>query len=1417
MGLFFDSTPGFLSNAWQDPGDDDKKHHSFFGNLIHDVASVPGDIVSQGARLANDAGDVATGVGSFFGGIGKSIATDAIQAGKTVKNIGEGVYHDVTDPGKVNANDAMFRQATQDYHAGRITLAELNAKYKEFQDTGQQISQGITNEGINKDKATALQQGAATGNTFLNAATLGIAGGVKDLLFGAGKEVVAKATAEGGLKAGAKQATQTLFQTGTKEAATKEALTQAAQEGGTPAIRAAASHLADQFTANAGLGAGQGALQGAESNDPSQTFRDALLGGAAGGVLGGGTALLNKDVRSGLAEIPGKAGELIDNRTPLGQAGGVAPGGGNVGAHEAAQKLESQLPDGYKVTDDMHITDPTGKEVDPGQLQSLTQAPFLTAFENARNAGDTTTMKQIAAEHPDDARVHIDHSETPTQSSPAAIAHQAIVHDVASNYATPEDYVNDAAKTALSEAKSNSGGNLQRTEDGFIRTSTHTPFYRQFYAENKRAPNLGDFKQQIQTALENGTDGGGLVHPGEDDIYSLIKDRNDPGAALTEHPGADFETTRQQQIDALNGEGPDVAPKATPTVTEPLTGKERPRAVLKKIQESDVATPEVKQAVASISPQTYHDAVGNPETVAAAKAVVDADPQKALTDFLTKSDLMNHDDEALGYQLLTHAQANGDMSSVPAIAEKLASAGTAGGRAVQIHAIYNRLTPEGTLRYAARQLQKSREAISSTRPFSKGIGVEKDVAQEARDSVENVPVDLKDVKTAVRIAADETTTGEKVAKRVEKTVTPSVKKKADTLVDELTKKVKQEMLPVKAGAPKKSSIDVLREVFSRNGEAQEAYPEAQRILKEKFADNPKALEQLDKFFNTELGLPTASKTIDSAIKEQLVKNETKIAEIIHKSYSTQTQSIDDVATALTKEGFDADSAKKIATEVTSRLNEAVQNTKINTLSRLAREVPKRQLPTYLDKINKLSNLGALTDHDYLELARTKLDLPQLTPDIAKDVHDLSQKMQDMPPGYERDQIAHQIQERIGDAIPKTKQQIAAELISAPKSLMASFDLSGTLRQGGVLGSRFPSEAKQAFKNQVEYFSSQEKFDRGMSEIKQDPLFDAANRADVAMTGVDGSEEAFVSQLPEKIPLFGRGIQASDRAYTGGLTKLRFLAFKHIANDLRDEGIDINSFSDEQLKSIGKFINTASGRGYGAKNGLFEKVAPALNRTLFSPRLWKSRLDMLNPAYYYKLDPVAQKYAIQSAGSFASIAGVVLGLAAAAGAQVSMDPRSSDFLKIKAGDTRYDILGGFQQNLVFAARELSGQKVNSSTGAVTKLNDGSFGGATRLSVLSDLVQNKENPVISTGAELLNGQDNNGNPVNPKSELAKLLIPLNLQDTYTLAKNKDPLTALFGAAIPGSVGVGVNTYKANPPKVSSSSDTFGDFNKSLFGSK
>lgn len=363
-----------------------------------------------------------------------------------------------------------------------------------------------------------------------------------------------------------------------------------------------------------------------------------------------------------------------------------------------------------------------------------------------------------------------------------------------------------------------------------------------------------------------------------------------------------------------------------------------------------------------------------------------------------------------------------------------------------------------------------------------------------------------------------------------------------------------------------------------------------------------------------------------------------------------------------------------------------------------------------------------------------------------------------------------------------------ELANVPRSLLSAFDFSAPFRQGIVTSVRYPKEFFGNFKGMFKAFGDEKAYKLTMESIANNKNYDLMNKSGLALTDMDAltsREEDFMSSYAEKIPLAGRGVRASGRAYTAFLNKTRADVFNKLVKDAEAQGLDVED-ANKLTKDIAKFVNSATGRG---SLGPLESSAAGLNAVLFSPRLWASRINLLNPVYYAKLEPFARKEAIKSMAGLAGAAATVLSLAAAAGAEVELDPKSADFAKIKVGDTRYDILGGFQQNIVLAARMITGEKTNSVTGEKSTLGEG-YGDPSRFDLAIDFAKNKLNPVAGFAGKLLEGKTPAGEPINPAAEFGKLFVPLNAQAAKDLYDSQGPLGVLMAA--PGLLGFGSQTY-------------------------
>jgi hypothetical protein len=242
--------------------------------------------------------------------------------------------------------------------------------------------------------------------------------------------------------------------------------------------------------------------------------------------------------------------------------------------------------------------------------------------------------------------------------------------------------------------------------------------------------------------------------------------------------------------------------------------------------------------------------------------------------------------------------------------------------------------------------------------------------------------------------------------------------------------------------------------------------------------------------------------------------------------------------------------------------------------------------------------------------------------------------------------------------------------------MASFDLSAPFRQGLMVSVSHPRIFFRNFNAMFKSFGSEKTYHAIHDEILARPTWPLMHEAGLSITELgrlEKREEQFMSNYAERIPVAGHGVRASGRAYTAFLNKTRADVFDLLVSKAEQQGLDIE---DEKLtKSIARFVNSATGRG---DLGTFQSHAVTLNTLMFSPRLLWSRLNFMNPVYYARLDPFARKEALKAAVGLVGTIGTVLALMRAGGIRVSGDPRNADWAKIRLGNTRIDILGGFQQ-------------------------------------------------------------------------------------------------------------------------------------------
>lgn len=397
---------------------------------------------------------------------------------------------------------------------------------------------------------------------------------------------------------------------------------------------------------------------------------------------------------------------------------------------------------------------------------------------------------------------------------------------------------------------------------------------------------------------------------------------------------------------------------------------------------------------------------------------------------------------------------------------------------------------------------------------------------------------------------------------------------------------------------------------------------------------------------------------------------------------------------------------------------------------------------------------------------------------------------------------------------------AGNALNLPRALMSSFDLSAPFRQGAFLVSR--PQFWQALPSMFKSFGSEKAYQGMMESIYSKSTYPLMDESGLSLTEIGQSltarEEAFMSGWAEKMPgnniaskswnnTIGRGVKASDRAYSGFLNKVRADTFDSIYHTMKDSGVNFND-SPEILPALAKYINNATGRGNIPGGELVQSATPLFNALLFSPKLMSSRLNLMNPKMYIDLPAPVRKEAIRDLLGFGAITASVIGLAKMGGAEVEGDMRSSDFAKIKKGDTRYDVLAGFQQYARMGAQLVTNER-KTLKGNVQELGKG-YGTPSRLDQLATFFfRQKGSPVATFIYDYLDGKNIVGEPFEVRKAITDRFIPLFIKDVADAYDDRGIEGAVEFA--PGMFGVGVQNFeqkKSDEDKIKDDDDGWQD---------
>lgn len=410
--------------------------------------------------------------------------------------------------------------------------------------------------------------------------------------------------------------------------------------------------------------------------------------------------------------------------------------------------------------------------------------------------------------------------------------------------------------------------------------------------------------------------------------------------------------------------------------------------------------------------------------------------------------------------------------------------------------------------------------------------------------------------------------------------------------------------------------------------------------------------------------------------------------------------------------------------------------------------------------------------------------PKLETEVSREVEVLEAKKR---------RLQRDIRARIKMAEPRGVWGNTKEIFNAFRALMTGGEFSLVLRQGGWTAMSRPGVVAKAIMPMLKAFASEEVSHQINEEILSRPNAHLYSKGKLHLAPIDGSatlgamEELYMSHWIEKIP----GIKNFQRAGLTFLNSIRADMFDTLVGTL--PVTPAGAHNQVELLAIANYINISTGRG---NLGKAEAAAETLNTVFFAPKYVASRFQLLLGQPAWKGTATTRKLVAQEYGRAAIGIATVYAIGALAGGDVEDDPRSSDFGKIKFGNTRLDPLFGLSQTTVVMARILSGT-TKRSTGKIIPIarwrGKVPFGANTSWDIFGRFMRSKLSPLAGTTTDLLVGENLIGEEIDPKTFGFRLITPLAYRDIYEVFLEKGiPATTAFSLLV--FLGMGLQTYQS-----------------------
>jgi len=368
---------------------------------------------------------------------------------------------------------------------------------------------------------------------------------------------------------------------------------------------------------------------------------------------------------------------------------------------------------------------------------------------------------------------------------------------------------------------------------------------------------------------------------------------------------------------------------------------------------------------------------------------------------------------------------------------------------------------------------------------------------------------------------------------------------------------------------------------------------------------------------------------------------------------------------------------------------------------------------------------------------------------------------------------------------------ASEIANTSVSLVASVDNSFIGRQGifTLLSGNPKIWGKTAVKSMSDFVKTVGKGkadDALMAKVLSDPLYMEGEYQKAKI--IDRVEEEFPTTLPSRIPIVGRLFKAADVSFTNSGVRMRTELYKTLRDVKVSRGIEMTT---EQIKGLGKVINSVTARGdIGRLN------SPITRLLMWSPKMLKADLDILTAHQFSNIPKADKRIALDNLVKIVITTAIIEGLVTANDDEATeFNPLSSDFLKLKFGDTRVSFLRGIPGMIVLAARMLTGKYKSATTGEIKEYGSG-FAESSRFDAVMNYFINKTPPASRATIDVLRGRDFKGNEPTFSSILMQSGVPISVQNVLELVAN--PTTDKAFGVVLDFFGFGSNNFRDSNTK-------------------